>query len=65
MEHDKNLRPKVGVGLLIFKDGRVLLGKRKSKDGLGDGHYSGTGGHLEHLESVEECARLLRRPPQS
>jgi 8-oxo-dGTP diphosphatase len=57
MEHDKNLRPKVGLGILIFKDGKVLLGKRKHSDGLGHGEYAGTGGHLEYLESFEECAK--------
>ena len=44
---DKELRPKVGIGVLVFKGGKVLLGKRKNKDGLGDGQYAGTGGHLE------------------
>jgi 8-oxo-dGTP diphosphatase len=58
---DKELRPKVGVGVLIFKDGKVLLGKRKHPDGLGDGQYSGTGGHLEFMESLEECAKRETR----
>jgi 8-oxo-dGTP diphosphatase len=61
MEHEKNLRPKVGVGVLIFKDGKVLMGKRINKEGLGDGQYSGTGGHLEHMESFEECAKRETR----
>jgi len=29
-------RPKVGVGVLIIKDGRVLMGKRKNAHGEGD-----------------------------
>jgi ADP-ribose pyrophosphatase YjhB (NUDIX family) len=57
MEHDKSLRPKVGLGVLIFKEGKVLLGKRKHADGLGDGEYAGTGGHLEYMESIEACAK--------
>src|SRR3989344_854683 len=57
MEHDKSLRPKVELGILIFKDGKVLLGKRKHANGLGDGQYAGTGGHLEYMESIEECAK--------
>jgi 8-oxo-dGTP diphosphatase len=47
-------RPKVGVALLIMKDGKILLGKRKGSHGAGE--YAGVGGHLENLESFEECA---------
>lgn len=53
------LHPRVGVGLLIFKDGKVLMGKRKGAHGSGE--HSGPGGHLEHLESIEECARRETR----
>lgn len=49
-------RPKVGVGIFILKDGKLLLGKRLSKDNHGDGEYCGPGGHLEFGESLEECA---------
>jgi len=52
---DQELRPRVGIGVLVFKDGKVLLGKRKSSHG--DGEYAGTGGHLEHMESIESCAK--------
>jgi 8-oxo-dGTP diphosphatase len=48
-------RPKVGIGVMIFKDGKVLLGKRKSA--LGFGTYAWPGGHLEYMESFEGCAR--------
>ncbi|KAA0206128.1 NUDIX domain-containing protein [Candidatus Uhrbacteria bacterium] len=48
------LHPRVGVGVLIFKDGKVLMGRRKNAHG--DGEYCGPGGHLEHLETFEECA---------
>jgi 8-oxo-dGTP diphosphatase len=48
-------RPKVGVGVMIFKDGKVLLGKRKSSHG--DGEYAWPGGHMEYMESFEECAK--------
>ncbi|MFH1089115.1 MAG: NUDIX hydrolase [Candidatus Uhrbacteria bacterium] len=47
-------RPKVGVGVIIKKDGKVLMGKRKNAHG--DGTWSFTGGHLEFGESVEDCA---------
>jgi len=48
-------RPKVGVGVWIVKDGKVLLGKRKNAHG--DGSWSAPGGHLEWFETPEECAR--------
>ena len=50
-----NERPKVGIGVLIFKEGKVLLGKRKNAHG--EGEYAGTGGHLENLESFADCAK--------
>lgn len=31
----ENNRPKVGVGVAIIKDGKVLLGKRKNAHGEG------------------------------
>ena len=48
-------KPKVGVGVMIMKDGKVLFGKRKGSHG--EGKYAFPGGHLEHLESFENCAR--------
>lgn len=48
-------KPKVGVGIMILKDGKVLLGKRKGSHG--EGEYSFPGGHLEYMESFEDCAR--------
>lgn len=47
--------PKVGVGLLVFHKGKLLLGKRKGSHGQGE--YAGLGGHLEHGESFEDCAK--------
>ena len=46
---------KVGVGVMIFKDGKVLMGKRKGKHG--DGEYAWPGRHLEFMESIVECAK--------
>lgn len=48
-------RPKVGVGVCIIKDNKILLGKRKGAHGCGC--WSFPGGHLELNESVEDCAK--------
>ncbi len=48
-------RPKVGVGVIILKDGCVILQQRKGAHG--EGTWSFPGGHLEAGESFEECAR--------
>jgi 8-oxo-dGTP diphosphatase len=58
MENEEK-RVKVGIGVMIFKDGKVLLGKRKSK--LAQGDFAFPGGHLEYMESFEECARRETR----
>lgn len=52
MEPDQ--KPRVGVGVTIFKDGKVLLGKRKGSHG--EGEYAWPGGHLEYMESLSDCA---------
>lgn len=43
-------RPKVGVGVFVLKDGKLLMGKRKNSHG--DGTWSLPGGHLEFGEEV-------------
>jgi len=48
-------RPKVGVGVIIIKDDKILLGKRKNAHGEGGWCYPG--GHLEYGESWEACSR--------
>lgn len=55
MDNQKELRPKVGVGVMIMKDGKVLLGKRKGSHGAGE--YAWPGGHFEYMESFEQCAK--------
>jgi 8-oxo-dGTP diphosphatase len=47
-------RPKIGVGVIVRKGDKVLLGKRKNAHG--DGEWSFPGGHLEFGETVAECA---------
>ena len=48
-------RPKVGIGVMIMKEGKVLLGKRKGSHG--EGEYAWPGGHMEYMESFADCAR--------
>jgi len=51
----ENIRPKVGIGVLVLKDGKTLLGKRIGAHGTGT--WSPPGGHLEMGEAWEECAK--------
>lgn len=46
---------KVGIGILVFKNGKILLAKRKGSHGSGE--FGGPGGHLEFGESFEKCAK--------
>jgi 8-oxo-dGTP diphosphatase len=48
-------KPKVGVGVAVIKDNKILLGKRKNAHGAGS--WAFPGGHLEFGEEVEECAK--------
>ncbi len=51
---NQETKPRVGIGIMILKDGKVLLGKRKGSHGSGE--YAFPGGHLEYMESYKECA---------
>jgi 8-oxo-dGTP diphosphatase len=44
---------KVGVGLLLIRDGKVMWGKRKGSHGAG--LWGGAGGHLEYGETAQEA----------
>jgi 8-oxo-dGTP diphosphatase len=48
-------RPLVGIAVVVIKDNRVLLGKRKNAHGSGT--WAFPGGHLEFNESIEACAK--------
>ncbi len=53
---NKENRPTVGVGLLVVRGNKVLLGKRQPTHARGE--YGGVGGHFEYQESLEGA--LLR-----
>ena len=45
----------MGVGVIFVRDGRVFLARRQGSHG--EGEWGSAGGHLEWVESLEECAR--------
>lgn len=47
--------PRIGVAVIIKRDNKILLGKRKGSHG--EGTWSFPGGHLEFGEKVSECAK--------
>lgn len=48
-------RPLVGMGVLVMRGQKVLLGKRLGAHG--EGYYAAPGGHVEFGESLAETAR--------
>lgn len=46
---------RIGIGVMVIKDGKVLIGKRRGSHGPGE--WAWPGGHMEYMESFEECAR--------
>ena len=54
MSAPENKRPLVGIGILIERNGKILLGERLSKN---RGSYQIPGGHLEFGQTIEVCAR--------
>ena len=49
------MRPKVGVGVLVIQEGKVLLGERINAHGSGT--WCPPGGHLEFGETPAQCAK--------
>lgn len=47
-------KPRIGVGVLIKKDGMVLMGERTGSHG--NKTYAPPGGHLEFGETIIDCA---------
>lgn len=48
-------KPEVGVAVLIKKEGKLLVGRRRKSWGYGT--WQMPGGHLEFGESFEDCAK--------
>lgn len=46
--------PRVGVAVIVIRNGKILMGKRKNAHGAGQ--WAPPGGHLELGEKVEACA---------
>ena len=46
--------PLLGVGVLLLRDGRILLGKRRGSHG--EGTWAPPGGHVDEGESFETTA---------
>lgn len=55
MSRSNNAAPVIGVGVLVWREKKLLLGKRKAKDQAVCWQFPG--GHLEYNESVASCAR--------
>jgi len=56
---EQNGRPRVGVAILIWREGRLLLVCRRGAHGAGT--WATPGGHLEYGEDPAECARRETR----
>ena len=55
MHINRDKRPLVGIAVIVIKDNRVLLGKRKNAHGSGT--WAFPGGHLEFNEAIEDGAK--------
>lgn len=45
---------RVGIGVIVLRDGQILLGRRRGSHGAGS--WAPPGGHLEYGETPEACA---------
>lgn len=52
---NNNKKPRIGIGVIVIKDNKVLLGKRKGSHG--ERTWNFPGGHLHFYGDIENCAR--------
>lgn len=53
--NERQQQPNFAIRVMVFKDGKVLLGKNLGA--FAPGKYGPSGGHLEYMESFENCAK--------
>jgi 8-oxo-dGTP diphosphatase len=49
------MRPQIGIGVFVIRDGKILMGHRKGSHG--ENTWSIPGGHMEFSESFEDTAK--------
>jgi len=54
-------RPKVGVGIMIIKNGKVLLGKRKGSHGAGQYAWPGVTLSIWSLSKIVQSVRFEKK----
>lgn len=54
MRSNLQVHPRVGIGVLVVKDNKILLGERIHSHGSGT--WCPPGGHLEFGETPQDCA---------
>jgi 8-oxo-dGTP diphosphatase len=59
IDRNASARPLVGVGVLVWRDGAVLLGLRRGSHAAGT--WSPPGGHLEFGEDPVDCLKRETR----
>jgi len=51
----EEIYPRVGIGVMVMRDSKILLGLRKGSHG--ENQYAWPGGHMEYMESFEDTAK--------
>lgn len=59
MSRQSRRHPEVGIGVMVIKDGKVLLGLRQGAHG--ENTYGWPGGHMEYMESFAQTAKREAR----